>query len=158
MSVLGSSLFLWPETFNHVQNSLYVTLSLAWGHVPWDAFQKQAMVVQLTIAHIIEAAIVSTMRIKPGMRAAPEAKDWNVHDDCRENCENIGNHKLGLIVFDVENGEDKQINDVSQRQADFVGFVLGLLTAIFVDSCSLICSLILILDELTCILASWISR
>ena len=120
------------------------------------------MVVQLTIAHVIKAATVSAMRIKPSMRATPEAKDWNVHDYRREYRENICYHQLGLIVFDIQNGKHKQIYVVGQSQAVFVfdGRVLRLnIAAIVVTSISLICSsLVLILDKLTCILASWISR
>ena len=60
------------------------------------------VVVQLAVAHVIQVSIIAPMRVKPGVRAAPEAKDWDVHDDRSDYREDVGDKQLGWWWSDVK--------------------------------------------------------
>lgn len=75
MPVRVGALLLCVETLDHVQYTLDVALGFTWGHMTRNPLEQQAVVVQLAVAHVIQVSIIAPMRVKPGVRAAPEAKD-----------------------------------------------------------------------------------
>ena len=75
--------------------------------MPRDALEEQTMIVQLTVAHVIQTIVITAMRVKPGMSAPPEAKDWDVHDNCGDDRENVRDKKLVRLFIDIQNGENE---------------------------------------------------
>ena len=98
-----------------------VSVGLAGGHVSRDPLQEKTVLVQLTVAHVIQLATV----VKTRPSTSPEAEDAYIHDNRRKNGEYVRHNQLLRVACHVQYRELQQIDVIIGRGVDGQGIDRG---------------------------------
>ena len=90
---------LFFHAFDHIQNAFDVATRLNWSHVARYAFHKHAVLVQLTVAHVVE--LVHEVISLP--QSTPKREHEDVEDDCCGNSEHERYKQHVLVARHVQN-------------------------------------------------------